>query len=160
FAFKVDADGTRRVVEVSFRPRPAGGSFVQLRSVAYDLAPTALGDRAQQRQTPLLSDVLPRLEPPVGDFQATRGGGGGTDNYDSEAELISEYAISDLMTHYGRQMEAAGWTAVGENVTADFATSAWTKNHDVGPVAASLLIRSVEEAEYRLRAMVVTVDDR
>lgn len=52
---------------------------------------------------------LPLLVPPPGADVRGSGTGGGTNGFDAHATLEGTLATADLVAHYGRQLEAAGW---------------------------------------------------
>ncbi len=157
FSYTRDRDGSRTAVAVTFLSRPAGGSYVRVTRRVVDLSGTPLG-RARQFH-PTLEGVLPALGPPPGAYQRPRGGGGGSDDYDSTADLTTDLSVTDVAAHYRDQMAAAGWDPAGESSTDGFATSSWTSRRDDRPVVAVLLVHQAEPGRYRLKAQVTAVGD-
>jgi len=116
--------------------RSARGPSLSVQATAVAGGPTdvRLNLNTDPRQSPCapqpyhggMRDLLPTLTPPAGARQMPQGGGGGSDNYYSNATLRTDLDPSVLGAHYAAQLRDAGWTAQGEGHEGPVAWSAWT----------------------------------
>ncbi len=93
---------------------------------------------------------LPVLIAPPGDTQRVQGGGGSLDYQVNRTTLESGLALEAVVTHYNRQMAAAGWTPVTYALEADHAFGVWTQTIEGEPLIVTLQITPGGAAEYAL----------
>jgi len=116
--------------------RSARGPSLSVQATATEGGPTdvRLNLNTDPRQSPCapqpyhggMHDLLPTLTPPAGARQMPQGGGGGSDNYYSNATVRTDLDPAALGAHYAAQLRDAGWTARGEGHEGPVAWSAWT----------------------------------
>ncbi len=77
--------------------------------------------------------LLPQLKSPAGARQEGGGGGSGSyGGYYNSADLLTEIPATDLLLHYGAQLQDAGWTKLEEETAVHMAWSAWSFTDDDG----------------------------
>jgi hypothetical protein len=87
--------------------------------------------------------VLPLLYPPSGAQQHGGGGGGNNEDVHTSAtvELREAMNTADLVVHYTKQLEQAGWTLTGSETSQQSAWSAWSfRDKDNEPWQAAFFV--------------------
>jgi hypothetical protein len=69
--------------------------------------------RQHRMATRGLVSLIPALSPPQHSRQLAAGGGGGGTSWRSDATLQTDLDLDTLASHYGSQLESAGWTSAG-----------------------------------------------
>ena len=77
--------------------------------------------------------LMPTMRTPSGARQTGGGGGGGERHHASTtATLATTLSISELLTHYNGELEAAAWEKASEDAGETIATSSWTFTDEEG----------------------------
>lgn len=115
----------------------------------------------QPRQTPGFGILeLPRLVPPPKTDHQFRGGGGNSNEVQSEVALETELGLATLLTHYNTQLEKAGWKRQDQGTSEPLGWSRWTfqdKNSGAGDGLLLILGRSDQPGHFTLRLTAETV---
>ncbi len=153
-------EDAERVAQVSIIGRPAGGAYVRVHQRwRHPQEMNPLGGRAERPAwVAPLEGSLPVLTAPDGDVQRRTGGGGGPDDYSSEADLRTDRSLAEVLTHVGGQMAEDGWTP-GSHVSAgEVGTSPWVREWEGKSLAAMLYVRREAADRYALRVQVLGPD--
>jgi hypothetical protein len=93
-------------VSVSSSPAPNGGTYLKVR---YSRG-RELNFCSPQRVARMVAELkFPVLLPPHGMTQHGTGGGSSGDNISTSAQLMGALGPPDIVSHYAKQLEAAGW---------------------------------------------------
>jgi hypothetical protein len=95
--------------------------------------------RQHRMATRGLESPIPALSPPEHSRQLAAGGGGGGTSWRSDATLQTNLDLAALASHYGSQLESAGWTSTGMGRDGPLAWSTWTFRDDENEPWRSLL---------------------
>ena len=93
---------------VSYSPAPQGGTYLKVRYGREKQSSFCAPQRMASFQGPSLT--FPALLPPPGMSQSGGRGGSGSDRTEISARLTGPLGPAELVAHYLKQLEAAGWT--------------------------------------------------
>jgi len=145
---------------ISSVPAPGGGTYLRVQHMRHN-------DRTvcnPQRYT--LNPRMPHLEfpmlrSPVG--MTERGGGGcsGSDRTEISAHLVGTGEPLDILTHYVKQLESAGWK-VGAPVNADGLAVATARSKDSDGVdwTGAMTVTRVTSAEVEVTIQMMRPSER
>lgn len=97
-------------------------------------------------------DLIPLLSPPAGAQQHPGSGGGGDDEWHSQATLKTDLALDVLVQHYHAQLSKGGWTQTDTGTGGPFAWSTWTFSDEDQPWSGLFFIlkKPQKDQEYLL----------
>jgi hypothetical protein len=103
------------------------------------------------RSQPSEYNLIPALYAPEGAGSQQMGGGGGPYSTNQFVTLKTNLSVSELLSHYGKQLEKAGWQPLAQNSGENFAGQHWRfKDNLKNDWHALLLITALpEEKEQR-----------
>lgn len=119
---------------------------------------TAQGPMAMRgRMGPELSQYMPRLlmpesnTPGIPSPRAFFGGGGSSNDWETEGSLISDLSIDEVFEHFTAQVNEQGWTPDSEVTGATVATASWTKTVDDMDLVGLLAIIATAENNWEMK---------
>jgi hypothetical protein len=104
------------------------------------------------------AERLPALSPPPGVPLRGGGGGGGSGSWHSEGTVETDLPVSDLETHFSRQLEGAGWARLAGTADDVAAWSSWRLPGD-GDWGGILLVLAAFKAEERFLYVRIAAGD-
>lgn len=107
-------------------------------------------------------NLIPALYAPKGTSSQQMGGSGGHSSTNQFVTLKTKLSISELLSHYGKQLEKAGWQPLAQNTGENFAGQYWRfKDNLQNDWHALLLITALpEEKEQRSIILYVYQNDQ
>lgn len=102
---------------------------------------------------------MPALHPPEGIPLRGGGGGGGGGSWHSEATLETDLPVAELQSHFGRQLERAGWKQVAGSADDVVAWSSWELPGD-GGWHGTLLVLAAKAGERFLYVRIAADEPR
>jgi hypothetical protein len=94
-------------VKVEFLPAPNGGTYLKVENIRNTQRSFCAPRDPMMVRGP--SFKFPALRPPTGMTQRGGGGGSGGDNAETSARMMGVLDPPDLVAHYVRQLDSAGW---------------------------------------------------
>jgi hypothetical protein len=141
-------------------PAPGGGTYVRIQHTRNNGRSICTPQRyAQMSNMPSLK--FPTLLPPVGMEQRGAGAGMGSGRDDISTRLVGSRAPVDVLTHYVKQLETAGWK-MGAPIGADAvaAASASTKDSNGTDWNGAIYVTRVTPAEVEVTIHMLRPSDR
>ena len=111
------------------------GTYLRIRYAILEGARTACNAAEFEtfdRRDPFGGLRFPSLEPPPDAVVTGRGGGGSSDNRDTEATLESNLPSELIFEHYARQLTAAGWVPEGRSIAEGLSIGRWRTQDNEG----------------------------
>ena len=141
------------VAMISSVPAPGGGTFIRVQHMRNAVRSVCNPQRyGASYNMPVLK--FPALFPPVGMEQGAVGSCGGSDRFEISTRLVGAREPLDILTHYVKQLESAGWK-MGAPLSGDgmAATSARTREDGVdwtGTITATRVTPSEVEVTIHM----------
>jgi hypothetical protein len=105
------------VAMISYLPAPAGGTYVRIQHIRNN-ARTACNPQRYAPMDRMRSLKFPTLRPPIGVEQRGAESGFASGRVEISSRLVGAGEALDVLTHYMKQLESAGWK-MGGPITAD-----------------------------------------
>src|ERR1051325_4598732 len=109
-------------VRASYTPAPAGGTYLKL-ELSRDLARNVCTRPRYADELYMRMLKFPPLHPPRSTTQRPSGGGSGFDGTFISARLNGPLDLRDIVTHYLKELDSAGWKTGAIATTDDFAAA-------------------------------------
>lgn len=121
-------------------------------SPCHRMAGGMIGRMRGLRSQPSEHNLIPALYAPEGAGSQQMGGGGGPRSTNQFVALKTKLSASELLSHYGKQLEKSGWQSLAQNTAEISAWQSWRfKDNLNNDWHALLLITALpEEKEQRL----------
>jgi hypothetical protein len=148
------------VAMISSVPAPGGGTYLRVQHMR-NKDRSVCNPRLYTPGSRMPHLAFPTLRSPVGMSQ--RGGGGctGSDRTEISAHLVGAGEPLDILTHYVKQLESAGWK-VGTPVSADGLAVATTRTKDSDGVdwSGAMTVTRVTSAEVEVTIQMMRPSER
>ncbi len=136
-------------VILSYSPAPRGGTYIKARYSRDRESSFCAPRRVQSMGLPALK--FPILLPPRGMMQGSGGGGSGGRTIETRAELTGPLSPAEVIPHYVKQLEAAGWKMGSLASSGDVSvTSAEAKDPEGKLWRGALIAQRVGETELQV----------
>lgn len=136
-------------VTVDYSPAPQGGTYLKVRYSRDPQSSFCAPRHVRIMELPSLE--FPRLLPPAGMQQRGGGSGRGGENVSTSAELMGPLAAVEVIPHYLKQLQAAGWKAWSLASSGDVSVASLEATDKEGKLwRGALLAQRVNENQLRV----------